>query len=307
MQCAYFNGVLKEVCEQYPNIDLAGYLADKLQLPLDKAEALAARIEKQVDSIVKGKEKQKTVRLFQKAGGQTYQLKNNTYPLDCLVPEEFGFFIKWLLDELGFEIQSEMLTATDLGVDVVACKGDDKVAVQAVLCPRTHRVSESIVSLMKKIRGDCAEALVIATAYFTEQAKVEAEKWRIELWDIECLNNKIQEAKSRAEKIQSKFPNYKGTLLNSLWEIEKTKLFLFRDKGDQKYDVHLPGIRYPLLTFQVESGVIARCVFRIKYNEPVNENEGEVLITTNEMRGRVDPSEEKAYGLIIRYLEQFLE
>ena len=38
-----FNGIIKEIMEQYPNVDLAGYLADNLQLPADKAEVLAAR------------------------------------------------------------------------------------------------------------------------------------------------------------------------------------------------------------------------------------------------------------------------
>ena len=41
-----FNGILKEIIERYPNIDTAAFLEEKLQLSPEKAEDLAARIEK---------------------------------------------------------------------------------------------------------------------------------------------------------------------------------------------------------------------------------------------------------------------
>jgi hypothetical protein len=41
-----FNGVLEEIKNRYPNIDLKQFLQQKLQLPYYKAEELAARIEK---------------------------------------------------------------------------------------------------------------------------------------------------------------------------------------------------------------------------------------------------------------------
>ena len=57
-----FNGVIKEILEQYPNIDLAEYLADNLQLPMEKAEVLASRIEKQILQKGIGAKEAKTLR-----------------------------------------------------------------------------------------------------------------------------------------------------------------------------------------------------------------------------------------------------
>ena len=69
----------------------------------------------------------------------------------------------------------------------------------------------------------------------------------------------------------------------------------------------MPGVKYPLLTFQSHGNEIVRCVFRIKYNEPVGESEGEAIINTDRKNDRFGPDGEEAYSLIIKYLEQFVE
>ncbi|MCL5876190.1 MAG: restriction endonuclease [Candidatus Bathyarchaeota archaeon] len=303
----HFNGILKEIMEQYPYINLAGYIADKLQLPLDKAEALAARIEKQ--HLQKGMEpEQKLERILQKSD-EPEQPKSRAYQLDSLSKKEVEYFTRWLLEELGFKNLQEKLRA-DWGVGLVAEREGEKVAILTVNCPLTHQVSDAIISIAQEEKHSCEsqKATVITTAYFTEQAKAEAEKLGFEFWDIDTLGKKILELKEKADlEVQASFPKYQGSLLQSLLALEETKIFLVAPKADEKYDVHLPGVKYPLLTFQAQNGEVVRCVFRIKYNEPVTENDGEFLIGFDEDGNRSGTEDLQAYEAIIQYLEQFLE
>lgn len=307
MRCNNYNGLIKEICEQYPNIDLPGYLADNLQLPLDKAELLAGRIEKQILQKTAEGTKQKKLTIIEPATEEE-QAKTANYAVDCLVPKEFDFFLKWLLNELGYEASPEMYAPTDWGIDVVATKDGEKVAVQAIRCPRTHKVTETAIQLMQEIRGDCPKALVISTAPFSEEAKTAAERAGIELWDAEALNQKINQAKEHAN-IQGKteLPPYKGTLLQSLLALEETKIFRIETRAEGKYDVTLPGVKYPLLTFQAQNGIVLYCIERIKYNEPVNEADGEVILGFDKTNQPIGPKDEEAYGVVTQYLEQFLE
>jgi hypothetical protein len=293
-----FNGIIKGILEQYPGVDLAGYLADNLQLPMEKAEVLAARIEKQVFQKAQGGKEAKTLRLLEKAAEEEQQ-QACSYPVDVLSPKEFEYFIKWLLCELGYEAQQENYAATQFGVDGVAAKDDEKVAIEAIRCPKTHKVTDSIIRIAQEKRGDCPKALVITTATFTDSAKIEAEKSGVELWDSEVLQQKIVEAKNRVDlEVQVNFPKYQGNLFSSLLALGETKNFLVESKADGKYEVNLPGVKYPLLTFQVHNSAVTRCVQRIKYNEPVTEADGEAIALGDD---------EQAYGLVMQYLELFIE
>jgi len=307
MQPTNVKGILKEIKEQYPNIDLPEYLADNLQLPMDKAEVLAARIQKQICQKVLDKKEQKILRMFEKSV-ETEPQKTGCYPVACLSEKEFEYFTVWLLGELGFEMEPEKFATNIFGVDGVANKDGEIVAVQAIRCPRTHKVTEASVLFAQEMKGECQKALLITTGYFTEQAKTTAEELGFELWDIDTISQKIVDVREMVDlEVQACFPKYKGSLLESLLGLGETKNFLVEAKAEGKYEVHLPGVKYPLLTFQSQNGVVTRCVFRIKYNEPVGENDGEALISTNEVHSRIGPDDEQAYGLVMQYLEQFLE
>jgi HJR/Mrr/RecB family endonuclease len=299
------NGILKEVVEKYPEIDLPAYLADNLQLPLDKAELLARRIEKQITQKSKSKAQTK-IQLFKKSNEESAQ--TIVYSVGCLSEKEFEYFIKWLLGELGYETKTEDYGTTQFGVDGVVFKAGMKIFVQAIRCPRAYQITEAIVKITQELRGDCPQTLVIATSMFTELAIVEAKKAGIELWNIETINQKIAEAKKRLDsEVQVNFPKYRGTLLKSLLALDETKNFLIEAKPEGKYYVHLPGVKYPLLTFQAPHGVVTHCICRIKYYEPVTEIEGETIIDTDEANRRIGPDGEKAFEAVIEYLEQFLE
>ena len=139
-----FNGVLEEIKERYPNIDLIHFLQQKLQLSDYKAEQLAARIEKQFFQ----KENNKTERKFlktvlQKTSKPKISSEKSAYSVDCLSGKEFEFFIVWLFDELGYEVPSEK-HSTCFGFDFVAEKDGEIATIQARSYPKTYIVQVSM-------------------------------------------------------------------------------------------------------------------------------------------------------------------
>jgi restriction system protein len=303
-----FNGVLQQIIEKYPNIDMVELLQDELRLPLDKAEVLAERIEKQILQAAE-KTEQKLLKTITEKQADPKQTKETAYTLESLSSKEFETFTKWLMQELGYDIHPEKIQ-TMQGVDYIASRNDTKNAVLARKFPKTCVVSDAAVLMAQQAKRiyKCDNAIVLATAVFSVQAKLDAEKLGVELWDIEVLDEKILEVKRKAEQeVQAGFPNYTGTLLDSLLGLEERKDFMIEKRAGEKYDIYFPGVKFPLLTFQVQNGLVARLVYRIKYNEPVGENEGEALIKCDRSGCRFGPEDAEAYAQVTEYLEQFLE
>ena len=305
-----FNGVLAEIKERYPNIDMVQFLQEKLQLPDFKAEELAARIEKQYFQKDAKEAERKSVRtILRKTDKAQCPPKTSAYSVDCLSGKEFELFIGWLFEELGYEVQSEK-HPTYLGVDLVAEKDGEMIAIDARRYPKTYKVSEVIVPISqeaKRIYG-CHRSIVLITGYFTQQAMVDAQRSSVELWDRDTLASKIDGVSKKANlKVQSRFPQYQGSLLQSLLKFEETANFIIEPRTGGKYDLHLQGVKFPLLTFQAHANDVFRCVYRIKNNKPVGEHEGIALISSDRDNNRIGPNELQAYALIIQYLEKFLE
>jgi len=302
-----FSGVLKEIVERYPAVDVADHLEFELGIPRFKAETLAKRIEEKCLQNLPEKNVGSMQRLFKLQTEQAQ--KNRAFCVGCLSEKEFKTFVCWLLEEAGYPLQKDK-PATEWGFEAVAEKGNEKILIQTVKAPSGCAVSECVVpiTIQAKQRHDCVRAIVIATGDFTQKAVEEAQKADIELWNQDALNQKIVEAnRNCTTQAQSRFPTYQGSLFDSLLKMEEGREFLIELKAEWRYELLLPGVRYPLLTFQIRDGAVTRCVFRIKYNEPVTEAEGEVLIGANDAGNRVGPSEAEAYALVVKYLEQFLE
>lgn len=300
-----FNGILKELYEQPPDCDLKMFLEDRLQIPPDKAEVLAARIRKEIHQTT---ETQKVWRMLQKPLESESPSKAAAYCVECLSPKELGVFVQWLLEELGYEVQSKCSVYG--GADFVITLRGEKVAVLVRKYPKGAAVTDAILLISQQIQRShgCNRIVIASTAQFTEEAASEAERLGVELWDPNVLVAKIGEAKEKARKVeQATFPPFQGSLLKSLLKLKDAKLFLVEQKSEGKYDLILPGVRYPLLSFEVESEAVVQCVFRIKYNEPVPENEAEQLIGMDADGNRLDPEEVQAYEAVTKYLSQFLE
>jgi hypothetical protein len=302
-----FNGVLEEIIERYPNIDISEFLEQKLNIPQCKAEELSARIEKEY--FQKTNEKKTIKTILENPNKHEIAPKASIYPLCSLSEKEFENFIIWLFEELGYRIHPEK-HSTETGVDLVAAKNGEKIAIQTRRYSKRYKVSNSIILLALEARNtfESNRSIVVATTYFTQQTIEDAKKFGIELWDSDILDEKITEAKKNADLEEPSFlPQYRESLLNSLLGLEDTKQFLIEPKAYGKYDLHLPGVKFPLLTFQVQLGEITRCVYRIKNNEPVGESEGTALISNDRSNNRFGPDDIRAYALITQYLKQFLE
>ena len=217
--------------------------------------------------------------------------------------------MKWLFEEMGYSVDMTKITA-DSGVDLIVNKDNEKIAVQAKRYKKTTRISNNVI--LKTHGGkdlySCNKSMVIATSYYTEQAIKDARKLHIELWDRNVLSAKIDEINEKVKKLNEKihFPKYNGSLLKSLLNLEKMRIFVVEKKSNGKYDIHRHGIRYPVLSFQTRGlNTVTRCVFRIKKNQPVGEYEGDVLIRSDR-HFRYGPIGEPAYKRVIEYLRQFL-
>ena len=302
------NGVVEEIIKRYPNINIANFLQEKLQIPDYKAEELAARIEKEYSQKI-NKSGQNLAGQLLEESDESGLAKTNVYSVDSLSEREFERFAKWLLEELGYQIHPEKYSVNS-GVYLVATKDYKKLAILINNTQRNSKVSNSVILKSQEAKGTywCTGSIILTTSYFSQQAKIDAQKFGIDLWDRDTIDVKITEVMKKAElEEQTFFPPYKGSLLQSLLRLEETKDFIIESKIDRKYDLHLPGVKYPLLTFQSDGVDIARCVFRIKYNEPVGEFNGEAIISTDSNNNRSGPDGEEAYTLIIKYLEQFVE
>jgi HJR/Mrr/RecB family endonuclease len=283
-------------------------LQEKLQIPDYKAEEFAARIEMECCKKVNKPGQYFEGKLLEESD-ESEPIKTSVYSVDSLSDREFERFAKWLLEELGYEIHPEKYSVNS-GVCLVATKDDKKTAILTKKTLRNSKVSNSVIlkSQESKSTYNCTASIVLTASYFTQQAKFDAQKFDVELWDRETLDAKIIEVRKEAElEEQTCFPPYKESLLRSLLRLEETKDFIIESKTEGKYDLHLPGVKYPLLTFQTHCNDVVRCVFRIKYNEPVGEFNGEAIINTDNNNDRYGPHGEEAYALIIKYLEQFVE
>jgi HJR/Mrr/RecB family endonuclease len=305
-----FNGVLEEIIERYPNIDLIEFLQQKLELPCYKAEELATRIEKEyLLKTVIGTEQKIVHQILEKPNKSELPSKKSIYSLESLSEKEFEYFIKWLLEEIGYELQQVEATF-DSGFDLVTLKEGEKISVQARRYPTSFKVSNCIIMTSQeamRIHG-YKRSIIIVTSYFTQQAILDAEKANSEIWDADTLAKKIIEVRKAASLIvQPYFPQYKGSLLQSLLALDKTKDFIIEPRTGRKYDLFLPNVKFPLLTFQAHSDDVIKCVYRIKNNEPVGESEGITLISIDQDNNRLGPNDTQAYTLIMQYLEEFVE
>ena len=309
MRVSKFNGVLGEIAEKYPQIDLVEFLEDRLQLPPYKAEKLAVRIERQFSKGKTDLEPSAVRRILEVPGKLEAQSNVGGYSVDVLSAKEFDHFVQWLLEALGYSIESEKRMA-DGSVDLVAVEVEAETMFLARRVPKNCKIIESILLLAEQAKQiyACSKVVILATAYFSRQTIAAAEKAGVELWDHDELNRKIVEAKKNLTTAeQSRLPQYQGTLLQSLLKLDETAAFIVEPRASGKYDVHLPGVKFPLLTFQAQGGVVVQCVCRIKNNMPVSEIEGTVIISSDHNGSRLGPGDAEAYVSIMQYLEEFLE
>jgi hypothetical protein len=304
-----FNGVLKEITEVAPDFDVTDFLGQSLEIADYKAEELATRIKEKYQNKKGDADDGCALESVLEEPKGEFGGSADVFPLDSLSDREFERFIKWLLVELGYEIQPDQCIFAS-GFDFVAIKDEERILVQARKYPQKLMVSNLILLSTEKAkrRVGCQKAIVLATAYFTEKTVVEAEKSGVELWNIVRLSEKIDQATKKGEVDRSvRFPEFRGSLLQSIQSLEETEQFIIEPKGGGKHDLHLLGVKVPLLTFWLQSNIVVRCIYRISSNKPVGENEGVKLLDVDKNGCRVGPDDIKAYDSIRKYLEESLK
>ncbi|MDR0318419.1 MAG: restriction endonuclease [Nitrososphaerota archaeon] len=308
MCCVKFNGFLQEILEN-PNVDLTEFLQCQLFLPIDKAEVLACRLKKDCLQTIDETTERKHVRLIAEKSADLESYKAAVYNFESLSNKEFEVFITWFLQELGYSVTSEK-AFEQFGVDFISVKDGVKTAILARKYCGDCVISEAAILLAQhaKIMYQCEHAIVLASVLFSEQAKLAAEKCGVELWDVQRICEKTMDLQKRAElTVQVSLPGYERSLFDSLMSLAKCKVFIIEKRAGEKYDMFFPGVNFPLLTFQVQKELVTRLVFRVKYNESVGENAGEVLLGYDKSGNRFGPEDMGAYTRVIEYLEQFLE
>lgn len=310
MRLIKFSGVLKEVVDNNKGQDLIAFLGNKLNIPHYKAKILAERLNCDFDlaGLSKLELRQTSLRMPREVAEKKTN-KFNIYALDEISGREFELFLKWLFEEMGFKVELTKIVA-DSGVDLVVSKDEEKIAIQAKRYKREIKVGNN--TILKTHGGRdiyrCKKSIVVTTSYFTNQAISDAQKLGIELWDRDVLSAKIDAINNKTKSIDDKtdFPDYKNSLFKSLLELDEMKIFYVEQKENGKYDVHRHGIRYPLLTFEVQAlNSVTRCELRIKDNKPVKENDGELILWSKRgyLYGLTGLS---AYKRIVKYLSAFL-
>ena len=313
MEYLKFDGVLKRLQENYSkNFDTAKFLHKELDIPEHKAKLLAEKIVKLIDfeTVISFNQKIADEQIVKEKTTNKDSLKFNIYSLDNLSGREFEDFLKWMFQELGYAVELTKITA-DSGVDLVLKKDKEKVAVQAKRWNRTTKVGNEVVLKTHGGMGvyNCDRSIIITTSYFSSQAKNDAEKLKIELWDREVLSSKIDLINNQLLNNKSKveFPDYKGSIYKSLMNLKSMNIFEVEKKGNGKYDVYKHGIKYPVLSFRESLNSITHLSFRIKNNQPIPEYGSDSWALISSDRGRIyGPNGEFAYSQITQYLSQFI-
>ena len=110
-----------------------------------------------------------------------------------LSPYEFEHFVAKLLREIGYSTKVTQKTG-DYGVDIIAKKNSDTVAVQCKRFQEGNLVSNRDIQRILGARHivNANKCLFVTTSKFTKQAIQQAKGCPIELWDKEILHNFVK-------------------------------------------------------------------------------------------------------------------
>lgn len=127
--------------------------------------------------------------------------KNNKYKIsidtqyELMEPFEFEEFIAELFNKMGYSAKITAKTG-DFGIDVIAKKGQDVVAIQAkkysVGNKIGNRAVQRLIGSMSYREYNANKGVLVTTSDFTVQAYKQAEGNPVELWNQDYLNKMIK-------------------------------------------------------------------------------------------------------------------
>lgn len=111
---------------------------------------------------------------------------SNIYEIDRMEPLEFEQYIKLLLEKRGYK-QVRLTGYYDLGIDVIARKGEDAWGIQ-VKHYKGHVGLDSVRQAVAALNHyGCNRAMVITNSYFTKNARTIADSVNCLLLDRDAL------------------------------------------------------------------------------------------------------------------------
>lgn len=111
-------------------------------------------------------------------------------------PWDFEKLCAQALLSCGFQTSGVTPGSGDHGVDIIACRGAEKWAIQCKRYSPPRRVGDNVVETLWRgahIWG-CTHAAILSTTYYTPQAMYVAPRYGVELWDRMQLYYLLQAA-----------------------------------------------------------------------------------------------------------------
>ena len=108
---------------------------------------------------------------------------------------EFEKFIAKLFKAMNYKTRVTQ-ASNDYGIDVIAEKGNDKIAIQckryAPGNPVSNRDVQRLLGAMQLKSVRATHSIIITTSHFTVQAREQAKECAIELWDRHDLEKMVR-------------------------------------------------------------------------------------------------------------------
>jgi len=108
---------------------------------------------------------------------------------------EFEKFIAKLFRAMNYETRVTQ-ASNDYGIDVVAEKGNEKIAIQCKRYrpgnPVSNRDVQRLLGAMQLKNVRATHSIIITTSHFTVQAREQAKECAIELWDRHDLEDMVR-------------------------------------------------------------------------------------------------------------------
>jgi len=184
-----FKSDLKEFSEKYPKWFSDGSMLD-MQIGIENRFGLA-QIERRFNE-----GKIRIERYLEKINCEREFLIETNFSI--LSPYEFEEYIANLFRSMGYKAHVTSPTK-DMGVDIIAFKDGNKIAVQVKKYAEGNRVGndavQRLLGAMQQKDLKAEKGILITTSDFTEYAKLQAEETPVELWNGIFLKEIIKNQK----------------------------------------------------------------------------------------------------------------
>lgn len=164
---------------------IRSYKANFSDLIYPEIDNIAIKVDKKIVDI---DEKEKINLLL----NQESQAKYDIESIDLMSGSEFEQFITYMFNQMGYKASNTKLSG-DQGIDVIAEKGNSKIAIQTKCYSQpvgNHAIMEAVAGAKYYNANKC---MVITNSTFTKSARELAKSNNVVLWDRQILKEKLEQ------------------------------------------------------------------------------------------------------------------